>query len=84
MLIFCLLVLLKITLIRSILPLKDPPNEFLQQMKRDDISLERFYVDDSNNGNGTHYQYSQLSINTYIKNMDQIINKVKSISFSYR
>jgi len=76
-LICCILVLFKITLIRSILPLKDPPIEFLQQMKRDDIKLERFYVDDSNNGNGTHYQYSQLSMNTYIKNMDQIINKVK-------
>ena len=73
----CLLILLKVTIIRSILPLKDPPNEFIQQMERDGISLERFYVDDSNQGNGTHYMYSQLSVNTYIKNMDQIINKVK-------
>jgi len=72
-----LIVACLLALIRSIPPLKDPPNEFLQQMKKDGIALERFYVDDSNNGNGTHYQYSQLSMNTYIKNMNQIINKVK-------
>jgi len=72
-----LIVACLLALIRSIPPLKDPPNEFLQQMKKDGIALERFYVDDSNNGNGTYYQYSQLSMNTYIKNMNQIINKVK-------
>jgi hypothetical protein len=66
-----------IVFITSIVPPKDPPLDFLENMTRDDIQLERFYVDDSNNGDGTHYQYSELSIKTYIKNMAKIIDKIK-------
>ena len=79
MLKFVVLYLLLNRLITSIAPPKDPPLEFYEKMNTDNIGLERFYVDDSNNGIGTHYQYSNLSIKIYIKNMSKIVEKVKSL-----
>jgi len=81
--IFIFILLLLLLLLIDGLPLKEPPNDFIEKLKEDNIILEYYYVDDSNNGRGTHYQYSELSINTYVKNMKKIIDKIKLLLLKY-
>jgi hypothetical protein len=62
-------------------PPKDPPDDLIAAYTlNDQIPLARFYVDDTNQGNGSHYSFSLQQIHQMINNSLKLFQKLEKVS----
>lgn len=79
------LFVLSLSFISCLPPPKDPPPHLLESYTlHHQIPLERFYVDDTNNGTNSHYIYSRQQIDQMIKNSYKFYQKISNIYEGYR
>lgn len=76
-----ILVLLSLLLVViSIKPPKEPPPDLLDQYTlNNSIPLEYFYVDDTEQGNSTHYRFSAESMEVFIRGCERTHGKIVSL-----
>jgi hypothetical protein len=79
-----LLSLIFLLSVSALTPPKEPPPDLLQEFTlNDQIPLEKFYVDDTNSGQSSHYIYSNKQINQMIQNANKMFLKIQTISNGY-
>lgn len=66
-------------------PPKDPPADLIDSYTlQNQIPLERFYVDDTNNGSRSHYIFSRQQIDQMVKNSQKFYLKLTKLYEGYR
>jgi SAM-dependent methyltransferase len=76
---FFLLLLLQLSY-QSFTPPKNPPSELISEYSLNGhVPVEAFYVDDTINGNATHFIYANDQINSYIEGAKKIFTKFKKM-----